>query len=139
MNDKKLVSASKIGKMAWCPHGSSLQEQGVIASAQSQAKADYGTASHERLTAAAIEQQAQDQRCFVASYALGPNHAVTQQLRDWRDNNLSHHHLGRIFIKTYYALSPCTIKLLSPLPGARTAASSLVLAFAWMVAGNEDA
>lgn len=29
MNDRDLVSASKIGKMAWCPHGGSLQEQGA--------------------------------------------------------------------------------------------------------------
>lgn len=106
MNDRKLVSASKIGKMAWCPHGSSLQEQGVIASALSQAKADYGTASHESVTAAVFEQQTQDQRCFVASYALGSNHPATQRLRDWRDSYLSHHYLGRILIKAYYALSP---------------------------------
>ncbi|HAT2250157.1 MULTISPECIES: CFI-box-CTERM domain-containing protein [Aeromonas] len=139
MNDRKLVSASKIGKMAWCPHGSSLQEQGVIASAQSQAKADYGTASHESVTAAVFEQQTQDQRCFVASYALGSNHPATQRLRDWRDSYLSHHYLGRILIKAYYALSPFAIKLLSPLPGAQTAVASLVLAFARMVAGNKDA
>lgn len=137
--NKKLVSASKIGKMAWCPHGGSLQENGAIASAQSQAKADYGTDSHERLTAAAIEQQAQDQRCFVASYALGPNHAVTQRLRDWRDSYLGQRYIGRIFINAYYALSPSAIKLLSRLPGARTAARSLVLAFARMVAKGEDA
>ncbi|ASI21468.1 hypothetical protein E4188_23745 (plasmid) [Aeromonas media] len=138
MNDRDLVSASKIGKMAWCPHGGSLQEQGVIASVQSRAKAEYGTASHERLTAATIERQAQDQRCFVASYALGPNHAVTQQLRDWRDSHLSRYYVGTIFIKVYYAWSPLAIKLVSRIPGARSAASSLVLAFARMVAGNKD-
>lgn len=44
--------------------------------------------------------------CFIASYAFGENHQITNDLRAWRDNSLSKNAPGRAFIKFYYATSP---------------------------------
>jgi hypothetical protein len=129
----RIVSASKIGKMAWCPHGGSLQENGVQPNSYGKMKAKSGTASHDNLTTAVCEHQEQDRRCFVASYALGPDHLVTQQLRDWRDSQLKPRRAGRFVIAVYYALSPLAIRIVSPIPFARSGIRSFVLLFARMV------
>ena len=110
MGKEDYVSASEIGKAAWCPHGASLAARGCKADSRHKERTDRGTRSHERLTQAVVATQ--DRRCFVASYALGPDHVVTQQLRVWRDASLRPHWFGRAFIATYYALSPVVIRLL---------------------------
>jgi len=45
-------------------------------------------------------------RCFIATATFGGNALETQLLRDYRDERLKEFLLGRIFIETYYVLSP---------------------------------
>jgi hypothetical protein len=75
-----------------------------------------GLAAHNRM-----EQQVQDKRCFVASWACGPDHVATQQLRAFRDQYLLRSMFGRAFVQTYYAVSPALITILRHVPGAQAA------------------
>lgn len=50
---------------------------------------------------------ATDEGCFIATAACGtPDHEQVEQLRSFRDYRLKRTQLGRLFIQTYYALSP---------------------------------
>ncbi len=44
--------------------------------------------------------------CFVATYAFGEDHPITNDLRLFRDHVLNQSPLGRWFIRTYYHYSP---------------------------------
>jgi serine/threonine protein kinase len=44
--------------------------------------------------------------CFIATAVYGPTAIETEAFRNWRDNSLSKSYLGRVFISTYYLLSP---------------------------------
>ncbi len=114
---KKMVSASDVGKVAWCPHGASLIARGVKPDARHKVRTDRGTASHQKLTHDVI--QSQDKRCFVASYAFGVNHPITCHLRMWRDQSLATRPAGRRFITAYYAVSPILISICQWIPGFR--------------------
>lgn len=134
MKDKP-ISASKIGKMAWCPHGSSLQENGARVSSHSVKLSDQGTESHEQLTQAVISHGQQDKRCFVASFALGVDHPITQVLRDWRDQKLMVSTIGRLFVECYYGLSPAFVQLMGWLPGGKTVSGAVVVFVAKKITG----
>ena len=106
MNEPR-VSASEVGKVVWCPHAASLIARGSKQSKEAERRTASGTIGHEQLTARVIANQ--DRRCFVASYAIGENHPITDDLRNWRDQYLKKHLLGRVFIVVYYAISPILI------------------------------
>lgn len=112
---KKMVSASEVGKVAWCPHGASLIAQGVKPDARHEIRTKRGTASHQRLTQEVLASQ--DKRCFIASYAFGVNHPMTCILRSWRDRSLSASPAGRAFIALYYRISPPLITICQWIPG----------------------
>lgn len=99
---KKVVSASDIGRVAYCPHASYLST--IHHHSNSTKKLlSYGDKQHEIATKKAIKE---DKRCFIASYALGENHGATRSLRRFRDDCLLPFVLGRCFIRAYYFLSP---------------------------------
>lgn len=75
-----------------------------------------------------------DRRCFVASWAIGPDDPVTETLRGWRDTALMPTARGRAFVRVYYAVSPWLVALLSRIPGARPASAWLVSRIARMCA-----
>jgi len=51
--------------------------------------------------------------CYIATMVYGNyNHPQVLILRDYRDNTLLKSHLGRLFVKTYYAFSPFFVQLL---------------------------
>lgn len=47
-----------------------------------------------------------DRRCFIATAVYGPAALETEQLRAFRDQVLLPTPLGRLFVRTYYRLSP---------------------------------
>lgn len=117
---KGVVNASDVGKAAYCPHSLSLSKLGFKGSDESVELRRVGTESHDELTSTVLREggagagrecQSQDSRCYVASYAFGDDHYVTQSLRDWRDKRLKNLFFGRVFIAFYYTASPCWVSL----------------------------
>ena len=116
------VNASDIGKAALCPHMLSLGHQTTNKKVLS--RTQLGTMRHDQLNKKLL---GQDKRCFIASYALGADHAVTQQLRDWRDSVLAQSKGGRLFIWLYYLLSPLAISLFGKSRMFKRTSTSIVL------------
>lgn len=55
----------------------------------------------------------QNSACYIATMAYGDcDHPQVQILRDFRDETLSKTYPGRLFISTYYALSPSLVRIL---------------------------
>lgn len=73
-----------------------------------------------------FEKQGRDSRCFVASWAVGENHWVTEELRTFRDQYLLKSLLGRNFVSAYYASSPYLIEILKHIPGTKSMSSALL-------------
>lgn len=101
---RALVSASDIGKAAYCPHSLSLSKRSTRESDESVRAKDRGVELHEDLTSKVLGSD--DRRCYVATYAFGADHPVTSDLRAWRDRVLMPTCAGRGLVGVYYALSP---------------------------------
>lgn len=104
----KVVSASEVGKTAYCPHAHYLSKHTKVSS-KTKASFNYGDKQHKSITKLAKEQNGP---CFVASYAFGSDHYVTNDLRSFRDNNLLPTLWGRALVRIYYFISPKFIFLL---------------------------
>lgn len=135
MRKDEYVSASEVGKTAWCPHGASLIGRGAQPDKRHAQRTERGTASHENLTRSVIDAQGQDQRCFVASYALGGNHPTTRHLRDWRDRVLMVTAWGRMLVAIYYTTSPILIRIAGSSRRVRVWSAFLVKRFARSLRG----
>ncbi len=109
----RLVSASDVGKAAYCPHSLSLQKRYAYSS---DARQRAGTKAHNALNESLLS--GQDSRCFIATHALGAHDPDTQALRDWRDRVLMTTPFGRALVRFYYWSSPWLIRRL--LPGMRS-------------------
>lgn len=107
--DTPWVSASEVGSAQFCPQSLAMKNKGIRPSREIEQKQRAGDAYHALETKSAYRQQ--DKRCFVASYALGPQHPTTQLLRDWRDKVLLQNCLGKIFVQVYYLFSPVIIQI----------------------------
>lgn len=103
---KNLVSASDVGRAAYCPHYLQLKHSGAKVSASAKAARQKGNAKHDE-----FNQVATDKRCYVASYLYGPEDCRTERLRRFRDNYLIGSRTGRACIFCYYALSPALVSL----------------------------
>ena len=101
---RAIVSASDIGKAAYCPHSLSLGKRSARESDESVRAKDRGVELHEDLTSKVLGSE--DRRCYVATYAFGADHPVTSDLRAWRDRELMPSFLGRVLVGAYYVLSP---------------------------------
>lgn len=107
----KWVSASDVGRASYCPHYLDLKEKGIKPSQQSLAARAKGEVSHE-----ALNRQAEDSRCFVATHLYGIDHPNTCLLRKYRDQKLASHTTGRVLISVYYAISPYLVIAARKLP-----------------------
>lgn len=131
------ISASNLAMHAFCrrkayfaknmPHKAGPESSYMIQ------RKNEGLAAHNRM-----ERQVQDKRCFVASWACGPEDVATQQLRAFRDQHLLGSLFGRIFVRTYYAASPALITILRHVPGARAAAHWCVIRLAAATRGGRS-
>lgn len=77
-----------------------------------------------------FEKEGRDSRCFVASWAMGESHSVTEELRVFRDQQLMPSKWGRAFVICYYAASPWLIKGLKHIPGARAGSQKILIQLA---------
>lgn len=107
----KWVSASDVGRAAYCPHYLELKKQGAKPSKQAIAARAQGEVSHD-----ALNRQAEDKRCFIASHLYGIDDARTNILRNYRDEKLANKYLGELFIQTYYVLSPALVSISRRIP-----------------------
>jgi len=107
--EKKIwVSASDVGRAAFCPHYLELKNRGVKASRQAEASRARGNASHDELN-----RIAQDKRCYIASYLYGIDDERTNALRSFRDKTLLRHRPGNVLVNIYYRLSPTLVTISS--------------------------
>jgi len=102
------VSASDVGRAAFCPHYLELKCKGVKASHQAEASRAKGDASHDQLN-----RMAQDKRCYIASHLYGIDDSRTEALRSFRDKNLLNHRPGKVLVNIYYRLSPTLVSISS--------------------------
>jgi len=107
------VSASDVGRAAYCPHYLELKNRGVKASRQAEASRARGNASHDELN-----RIAQDKRCYIASHLYGIDDDRTEALRAFRDNTLLCHRPGKVLVNIYYSLSPTLVTISSRCPAA---------------------
>ena len=107
--NKALVSASDIGKAAYCPHSLYLSKKLSPESEKSHVARRRGTEMHEDLTSKVMNDL--DKRCYVATYAFGEDDPVTVSLRSWRDRVLKPTWWGRALVRVYYRCSPWLVKL----------------------------
>lgn len=118
---KKLVSASDVGRAAYCPHYLQLKHSGAKVSAAAEVARKKGDVKHEE-----FNQKAVDQRCYVASYLYGPYDCRTARLRKFRDDRLIGTLAGRACVSCYYTISPALVSLARRSKVVRRVVNSLV-------------
>jgi len=131
------ISASDLAMHAFCRRKAYLAKNRPSAAGPESGymirRKNEGLAAHNRM-----ERQVTDKRCFVASWACGPEHVATQQLRAFRDQHLLRSLFGRAFVRTYYAISPALITVLRHIPGARAASRWCVTRLAAAARGGRS-
>jgi len=96
------VSASEVGRAAFCPHYLVLKYRNCTVSHKAKHAQHIGNMGHSQLNKLAK----QDKRCFIASHVYGIDDPRTDYLRIWRDRVLLKTIYGQLFITTYYFISP---------------------------------
>jgi hypothetical protein len=100
------VSASDVSRAAYCPHYLELKHKGTKPSQEAEAARNKGEASHDKLN-----REANDTRCYIATYLYGTNDPRTNLLRDFRDSSLMKSACGRRAVAIYYSVSPRLVVL----------------------------
>lgn len=72
--------------------------------------------NHQAFKASLDKIQVESKGCYIATYAFGENHLVTNDLRVVKKDILSKTHLGLLFIDQYYSYSPRLIQLFERRP-----------------------
>lgn len=127
MKRTRRVSVTELSSMGKCENMTRLKANHEERSHQSvRDAAERGQREH-----AAFERQGADQRCFVASWALGPQHWATEELRIFRDQWLARSAWGRRFITIYYERSPAWINTAKRVPGIRVLSARGLALIGW--------
>lgn len=103
---EKWVSASDIGRAAFCPHYLELKYRGLKPSDTACHARDRGKQKHEEFA-----RRAEDKRCYIASHLYGIDDRRTILLRQYRDRHLNSRFIGRAIIQFYYLISPGLVYL----------------------------
>ena len=101
------VSASDVGRAAFCPHSLELKNAGARVSEDAIKRRQRGDQLHDEHNQKVVE----DSRCYIASYLYGVNDERTNRLRRFRDTVLIPHRSGRFLIDLYYLISPRLVSL----------------------------
>ena len=117
----KWVSTSDVGRASYCPHYLELKRSGARPSQQAILAREKGEIKHE-----ALNRQAEDKRCYVASHLYGIDDQRTGILRSYRDRSLANHLIGRVFIRLYYSMSPSLVVISIKVPAISKALRSIV-------------
>jgi hypothetical protein len=105
------VSASEIAEVAFCPRSLYLRKQGVERSRVANERLSKGTELHRLAASDHVKYKRQsNNNCYVATYLYGSEHEITNLLRKYRDQRLLNSFIGKIFVKSYYRISPLLIR-----------------------------
>jgi hypothetical protein len=110
------ISASEMGRVAYCPRALSYQLQGIKRTYSAEQRINKGNARHHQFNQAIKANNGS--QCYVASMCYGLHHPKTDFLRAYRDNVLACSTWGRMCIMSYYAVAPLlivTAKVCQPL------------------------
>jgi hypothetical protein len=135
----RVATPTALAGFVKCEMQEYLRSKGEDSSTEeTRAAAEAGTREHERWEAAGsgVGGAGGDRRCFVASWALGPDDEDTEKLRRWRDERLLGSAPGRLARDAYYAVSPVLIRLLAPIPGAREVSARVVRLISRLLTGG---
>ena len=127
------VSASEVGRAAFCPHYLELKNKGVKASRHAEVARARGDASHDELN-----RMAQDKRCYIASHLYGIDDVRTEALRSYRDNALLRYRPGKVLVNIYYSLSPTLVTISSHSPAAERCLRYMVNGIVKRVMGGNN-
>jgi len=104
------VTASEIGQAAFCPESLRIITNGGKQSKSSVIAMKEGNRSHSKLNKEVSRKEKVP--CYIATYAFGDKHNITEELRIWRDVRARESVVGRLFIQIYYLSSPTVIRIL---------------------------
>lgn len=122
---QRRLSATDIAALGHCEMKVVLDQRlgEIVTPAQAAARA-RGNQEHQRFDRAASQHHnqsrpdAQTNPCFIASAVYGPDCWRTNELRSFRDRVLAPTPWGRVFVATYYRLSPPVARWLRTSPRA---------------------
>lgn len=106
------ISASDVGRAAYCPRSVALKYAGAKPSARAMDARKRGDLKHEEFN----RQATKDRRCYVASYLYGVDDPRTEILRQFRDRHIKRVPGGHYLIQCYYRVSPMVIGLSERIP-----------------------
>lgn len=110
---KKYHTITDIVGMVYCEQKVVFdRELGDARPLEVRVKAAAGTFEHLRFQVEGQTRAAIDRRCFIATAIYGPDSVETNFFRAWRDRVLMPTKAGRLFVRTYYTLSPCLVPVL---------------------------
>ena len=124
MKKKKYVTASDIGRVAFCPRSVSLEKQGHQVSTEAKARRQAGDLAHQQFNKAVKKNS--DSRCFIATAVFGEMPPVTNDFRHYRETHLNTF-AGSLFIKMYYKISPSICLIIRHFPALKKSAKVLLL------------
>lgn len=88
----------------------------------------HGSAVNQQAFKNALSKiQVDSKNCYVATFAFGDNHHITNELRSFKTNTLANSRLGLVFIDHYYAISPKLVSFLEEHKKSGTIINQLVL------------
>ena len=104
--NEKWISASDVGRAAFCGHSLELKNKGIETTQFAKAAMKKGDIAHDE-----FNRQAEDKRCYIASHLYGIDDSRTDTFRAFRDAVLMKNFHGRMVITIYYKLSPFVITI----------------------------
>lgn len=127
-------SSSDLAALVRCEREFVVQRtEGEVRTQVRAAKAEAGRVEHARVERVMLAHHNQpapasgrDTRCYVATELYGPDALQTCALRAWRDQALMPRAAGRMFVRTYYALSPSLVRAVRAWPRLRPAVAVVV-------------
>lgn len=110
------LASSALSQLTRCEIQLLLQiKHGQRTTAYQEKRAQEGNAVHDHIHHREVEkQEARDERCFIATAALGIHDPDTDRLRSFRDRVLLASRPGTWFVHFYYAVSPMLCRVMGP-------------------------
>ena len=105
------VSASEVADASFCSYRLQNRLKGLRPSKAFIKSAKRGNKKHDYQN-----RVGRDRRCYIATYAYGSSHPVTNNLRDFRDKVLLSNGIGKLFVHIYYITSPHLIWVCNRFP-----------------------
>lgn len=124
MAKQKYVTASDVGRVAFCPRSVSLEKQGHKVSSRAKQRRRLGNNAHKQFNQEIKAKQRKP--CFIATATFGESHPVTEDFRNFRDKHINST-AGLIFVTIYYHISPGFCVILHRFPALKKPVKALLL------------